>query len=170
METFATLENQLIEKGFKAVTIDSRVSVFKSLKEVAYIIYLGPGLGYATHKYHITDSPPEEKIIPPTGGEWVVNTSTEYEVSVVSPWNDNNPVEKSATFGDYRGSIICSMHYNSGVPTKTQAIANAKIISAAKDLLTGCEMAKYYLSRINCGDEGDQALQAIDKAITKATI
>lgn len=66
-----------------------------------------------------------------TKGEWTVDTSIPYQTSIHSKWSKENPVETSATFGDYRGSVICSMQWNTGVPTKEQAEANAAFICMA---------------------------------------
>ena len=60
----------------------------------------------------------------PTQGEYEVDTSIDYEVIIVCPWSEQNKPENSATYGDYRGSMIATAHYNSGVPTKAQAVAN----------------------------------------------
>lgn len=66
-----------------------------------------------------------------TPGEWYIDNKQPYVISIHSKWNNENPVEKSATFGDYRGSYICSMEWNTGVPTKEQAEANAAFICEA---------------------------------------
>lgn len=66
-----------------------------------------------------------------TKGEWKVDTSIDYNVSVVSPWSKDVRTDNFSTFADYRGALICEMHYNSGVPTKGTAIANAKLVAAA---------------------------------------
>lgn len=61
--------------------------------------------------------------------------SEEYKINIVSPWTENVKPEATPTFGDYRGAHICEMHYNTGVPTKEQALANANLIAAAPELL-----------------------------------
>jgi hypothetical protein len=73
-----------------------------------------------------------------TKGNWKVDKTTPNTISVVSPWSKEVTPENTMTFGDYRGALICEMHYNSGVPTKEQALANAKLIAAASDLLKAC--------------------------------
>lgn len=70
-----------------------------------------------------------------TKGKWKIDTSEDYTVSVVSPWSTEVTSDNFSTFADYRGALICEMHYNTGVPTKETAIANAKLIAAAPALL-----------------------------------
>lgn len=67
-----------------------------------------------------------------TGGEWKTSYTTDGKVIVVSPWNNTTvKVEDTPTFGDYRGAHICSAEYNSGVPTKEQAISNLSFVAEA---------------------------------------
>jgi len=75
---------------------------------------------------------------------WKMDSSSiPNEVSIISQWSKENDVKDSATFGDYRGSIICSMNFNDGVPTKKQAEANAQFIVTAcnsyYELLEACK-------------------------------
>ncbi len=52
--------------------------------------------------------------------------------------------------------------------TKDECKANAVLISAAPDLLAAAKDALAYLSKVNCGDKGDQARQQLESAIKKA--
>ena len=102
-----------------------------------------------------------------TKGPWKVDEKTEYTISVHAPWSDRVKVVEEQTFGDYRGALICEMHYNSGVPTKEKALANAKLIAAAPDMLEVCKS-------ILADDEQDGVLLPTDRvnlknAINKAT-
>lgn len=100
-----------------------------------------------------------------TQGEWKVDDSIEYEISVVSPWTDKHQPRDSAVFGDYRGGIICSMNYNGGVPTKEQALANAKLIAAAPDLLSALiKLHDWILIRNSDNEELKKARYIIKKA------
>ena len=105
-----------------------------------------------------------------TPGCWKVDTSIIYEVSVVSPWSAENSPANSAVYGDYRGGIICTANWNTGVPTKAQAIANLRLISAASELL---ESLQEVLTDIGIDPDGSpegcsrmvkKALAAIQKA------
>jgi len=66
-----------------------------------------------------------------TSGKWKVSDCIEYQVSVVSPWSSLVKPGCISPFGDYRGAQICIAEYNCGVPTKKQAIANARFIAEA---------------------------------------
>ena len=84
-----------------------------------------------------------------TKGPWKVDEKTEYTISVHAPWSDRVKVVEEQTFGDYRGALICEMHYNTGVPTKEKALANAKLIAAATDLLEALQKAVNYANQPN---------------------
>jgi len=110
---------------------------------------------------------------------WKIDTTSQQGIiTVVSPWTDNNRVENSATFGDYRGSIICQMEYNNGVPTKEQAEANACLIATAPELLEALKEVSEAIRLMRKSDVNEhckgvdilykiaqpKVLQAIDKA------
>jgi len=95
--------------------------------------------------------------MPHTPGPWVTDTDDGLtQVSVHAPWGENVRPGDSATFGDYRGAMICAAQFlHSGVPTKEQAVANAQLIAAAPDMyealkeLRGVVRGMYALSIIN---------------------
>lgn len=51
--TFAASEKQLLNDGFKAITLDRFCSVFKSETQIAYVYFLGLGKGFETSIYDI---------------------------------------------------------------------------------------------------------------------
>jgi len=110
-----------------------------------------------------------------TEGKWKVDDSSEYNISVVSPWTQVVTPANTMTFGDYRGALICEMHYNSGVPTKEQALANAKLIASAPDLLEALDhlletMRPHIMKMgIKKGFSEHAALTQAQTAIHKAT-
>lgn len=110
-----------------------------------------------------------------TPGEWNIDINQPNTVSVHSPWGKENDVNNSETFGDYRGSFICEMHYNNGVPSKRQAIRNAQLISAAPNMLDALIKIKDYVTR-ECSaihrlpdNQIDYILKDVNVAIKKAT-
>jgi hypothetical protein len=76
-----------------------------------------------------------------TPGPWEVSQEIPNSVVIIALWSDKVTPGNTATFGDYRGAHICELEYNSGVPTKEQAEANACLIAAAPDLLEACKNA-----------------------------
>ena len=110
-----------------------------------------------------------------TSGPWKIDDSIEYEINVVSPWSDKVKAGNSATFGDYRGAIICEMHYNTGVPTKEQALLNAKLIASAPELLEALshllETMRPHIMKLSIkkGFSEHTALAQAQTAIKKAT-
>jgi hypothetical protein len=107
-----------------------------------------------------------------TKGEWIVDTNDEYVVRVISPWSNDVTTENFKTFADYRGAHICEMHYNTGVPSKSQAIANAKIISACPVMLKALIRIDNLIEELD-GDfgieVGSEEHKLIIEAIKKAT-
>ncbi len=80
-----------------------------------------------------------------TPGKWKVDSNLHHDIVVFSPWSEEVKPENTATFGDCRGAYICYLPYNSGIPTKEQAEANARLIAAAPDLLEALKHAKSLL-------------------------
>lgn len=70
-----------------------------------------------------------------TAGEWKVDMSEEFIIRVISPWSKDITPNNTSTFADYRGAHICDIHYNTGVPKKGTALANAKLIAKSPELL-----------------------------------
>lgn len=117
-----------------------------------------------------------------TQGEWKIDVSSQNEIVIFSPWSKEVTPGNTATFGDYRGAHVCSIAYNSGVPTKEQALANAQLIASAPELLEALKKSREILK---CYEEGshesvlpkalvltqEQAnyIVEIDEAIAKAT-
>jgi hypothetical protein len=91
-----------------------------------------------------------------TPGPWKIDESIDYAVSVHAPWSDKVKAGNTPLFGDYRGGIICEMHYNSGVPTKEQALANAKLIAAAPELFEALCYAIKFIELCPKLDEEDK--------------
>lgn len=111
-----------------------------------------------------------------TKGNWKIDTSEDYKVSVVSPWSKDVTTDNFSTFADYRGALICEMHYNTGVPTKETAVANAKLISAAPELLQNCVWVRNNFLNILPIATKEEALEiyahlldSLEAAIEKAT-
>jgi len=104
-----------------------------------------------------------------TVGNWKIDDTIDNTISVVSPWSDKVKPEETATFGDYRGALICEMYYNTGVPTKGQALANAKLIAAAPDLLQALIILKKWVGKLDDWKGEDPPCELVDKAIDKAT-
>lgn len=106
-----------------------------------------------------------------TKGNWKVDDSIEYEISIVSPWSAEVRPGDTPTFGDYRGAIICKMDYNSGVPTKKQALANARLIAAAPDMFEALKSIIDYWNNSQKGSMNDHiehSLKLAEAAIKKA--
>ncbi len=110
-----------------------------------------------------------------TKGPWEVNLDSKNKVVVVSPWSEKVKPINTATFGDCRGASICEMEYNSGIPTKEQAKANAKrivqcvnnfdeVLDALKGLLA-CNLHENLTG--GCQGQIEDAEQAIAKAKNK---
>lgn len=93
-----------------------------------------------------------------TPGPWQYDTDGHF-VSV--------SMDASKMICDIRGwGWLKNMGHQKAVETQ---IANAKLIAAAPELLNAALMAITYLTKVNCGDEGDQAWQYLEQAIKKAT-
>lgn len=100
-----------------------------------------------------------------TEGKWEVNEDSPYKIVVVSPWSDKVKPGNTPTFADYRGAHICYIEFNTGVPTKAQAEANARLIAAAPELLEALKEAlKDYDPAESWGSVIDKGLRAIAKA------
>jgi hypothetical protein len=69
-----------------------------------------------------------------TQGPWYLK---EYNnrFHVLRAWDEKVKPGDCATFGSSYGAHIASVKYNSGVPTREQAEANARLIAAAPDML-----------------------------------
>ena len=76
-----------------------------------------------------------EKKVSHVPAPWTIDETENYRIKIIAPWSDKVTTENFSTFADYRGSHICEMSWNSGVPTHETAIANARLIAAAPDLL-----------------------------------
>jgi hypothetical protein len=104
-----------------------------------------------------------------TPGKWIVDESIKYTISVISPWSKENDVSNSAVFGDYRGGIICSANWNTGVPSYEQALANAQLISSAPELLEALKMCVNYVGAgANDSEPLKNAWEKAKNAIAKA--
>ncbi len=68
-----------------------------------------------------------------TPGPWEI---VEYDSAfhVCRPWDQNVTPSNSETFGSCHGAHICDVDYNSGVPSRVQAQANARLISLAPEM------------------------------------
>jgi len=102
-------------------------------------------------------------------GKWKVDNNLHADIVVYAPWSENVKPGNTATFGDYRGAHICYLTYNSGVPTKEQAKANALLIASAPELLEACKamLTPEFNQNIDAKEKAkiwDLATQAITKA------
>jgi hypothetical protein len=104
-----------------------------------------------------------------TKGNWKVDESTPNTITVVSPWSQKVKPGNTSVFGDYRGAHICEMHWNTGVPTKETAMANARIISASPDMLDACIEAFKMYQEIQPAGGWQHVEDLLRFAITKAT-
>lgn len=81
---------------------------------------------------------------------WKVEEPFASKICIVVPWSDKVKPGNTALFGDYRGGCICELEFNSGVPTKEQATANASFIVRAcnnhERLVEACKEAKSIIS------------------------
>lgn len=84
---------------------------------------------------------PDMKTNPPTHaahtpGPWQVHRYDDCTLDIIAPWTAEHTTRNSATYGDYRGGIICKLTHGStgSVPTREQAEANAALIADAPRL------------------------------------
>lgn len=105
-----------------------------------------------------------------TPGPWKIDEATDNAITIVAPWSSVVRPENTMLFGDYRGGHVCSMQYNSGVPTKEQAMANAKLISAAPELANACYavLQSWHAKMSNMHKQEPYYLQQIRDALVKA--
>jgi hypothetical protein len=68
----------------------------------------------------------------PIPGPWKISDDDNHTIVIVSPWSEKVKPGEAEAFGDYRGAHICTIDYNSGVPSKEQAMANAEFIINAE--------------------------------------
>jgi hypothetical protein len=68
-------------------------------------------------------------------GPYSVDETDPNRLVIVAPWSSAVQPGRAATFGDYRGAHIAYIEWNGGVPTLEQARANARLITAAPELL-----------------------------------
>ena len=94
----------------------------------------------------------EERLLEPkhTPGPWYV-TDYDSALHVCRKWDANVRPGDSATFGSYLGAHIADIQYNSGVPTKEQAQANARLIVASPLLLAALEDAAKVINAMATG-------------------
>ena len=97
--------------------------------------------------------------------------SNEGQLSVMSGGKDDENAKRVCQVDAQREGVKKKDLWKEPDPER---LANAKIIAAAPDLLEACMYAVTCLAKLNIemgqiGDNGDQALQALEQAIKKAT-
>lgn len=70
-----------------------------------------------------------------TPGPWKIEDKALFDLWIVRPWDNSFRPEHSNTFGSYLGAHICELHWNDGIPTKEQALANARLIAQAPAMM-----------------------------------
>lgn len=103
-----------------------------------------------------------------TEGPWSVSDTEDYRLLVVAPWSMRVRPESASGYGDYRGLHIASIQHQNDNPcvSKAQAVANARLIAAAPDLLAACETAR---ERMVEAGWHPSTYAVLEEAIVKAT-
>lgn len=72
-----------------------------------------------------------------TPGPWLINESDDYTILIRAPWSENVKPEIHDGYGSYLGIHICETRHQGDNPcvSKKTALANARLIAAAPDML-----------------------------------